>query len=46
MEYTFRIDGETVATAETVQVMYDREAGTSREIPRAWRHKIEGREGL
>lgn len=46
MEYTFRVDGETVATAETVQVMYDREAGTSREIPRAWRHKIEGREGL
>lgn len=46
MEYTFRVDGETVATAETVQVMYDREAGTSRKIPTAWRRKIESHEGL
>jgi acyl-CoA thioester hydrolase len=44
MEFILRINGETVATAETVQVMYDREAGTSRAIPTAWRHKIKSHE--
>ena len=46
MHYTFRVDGETVAKAETVQVMYDREKRASRDIPRAWRNKMEDCEGL
>ncbi|MWV64566.1 acyl-CoA thioesterase [Halorubrum sp. JWXQ-INN 858] len=45
MEYTLRVDDEVVSRGETVQVMYDRAAGTSRPIPRAWRYAIEAHEG-
>ena len=36
-----REDGVVAATAETVQVVYDREAGSSMPIPEAWREAIE-----
>ncbi|MFC7229652.1 acyl-CoA thioesterase [Salinirubellus salinus] len=36
-----REDGTVAATAETVQVVYDREAGESKPIPDAWREAIE-----
>lgn len=46
MEYEVRV-GETVAaSAETVQVAYDRDAGTSKPIPDAWRAAIEADMGL
>lgn len=35
-----RADGERAATAETVQVAYDREAGSSVPLPDAWREAI------
>jgi acyl-CoA thioester hydrolase len=42
MQYEIRReDGSVAATAETVQVAYDREAGESRPIPDAWREAIE-----
>lgn len=42
MEYEVRRgDGTVAATAETVQVPYDREAESSRPIPPAWREAIE-----
>jgi acyl-CoA thioester hydrolase len=45
IDYEVRIDdadGETAvaATAETVQVLVDREAGTARPLPDAWRERI------
>lgn len=36
-----RGDGELAATAEVVQVAFDRETGRSRPIPDAWREAIE-----
>jgi acyl-CoA thioester hydrolase len=36
-----RGDGAVAATAETVQVVYDRESESSRPIPDAWREAIE-----
>ena len=43
MEYEITLeDGTVAATAETVQVAFDREEGTSRPIPEAWRRAIEG----
>lgn len=36
-----REDGTVAATAETVQVVYDRETESSRPIPDAWREAIE-----
>jgi acyl-CoA thioester hydrolase len=36
-----RGDGAVAATAETVQVVYDRESESSRPIPDAWRDAIE-----
>lgn len=42
MEYEILLDdGTLAATAETVQVAYDRERGTSKPIPDAWRTAIE-----
>jgi acyl-CoA thioester hydrolase len=36
-----REDGVVAATAETVQVVYDREAGESVPVPESWREAIE-----
>lgn len=41
-----RSDGERAATAETVQVAYDREAGSSVPLPDAWRVAIVDYHGL
>lgn len=41
MEYEIRADDEVAATAETVQVVIDREEETSRPVPDEWREKIE-----
>lgn len=42
MEYEIRRDsGEVAATAETVQVYYDREAETSKPLPEEWRARLE-----
>lgn len=46
IEYVLRVDEGIVATAKTIQVMYDRIEGSSRPIPTAWRRKIEAHEGL
>lgn len=40
MAYELSVDGNVVATAETVQVAFDRSAGTSKPIPQAWRDRI------
>lgn len=40
MEYEIRADGEVAATAETVQVCWDREAGSSAPVPEEWRTRI------
>ncbi|HZK16458.1 MAG TPA: thioesterase family protein [Solirubrobacterales bacterium] len=39
-------DGETVAEAESVQVMYDFDADRSIELPAEWRRAIEAHDGL
>ncbi len=41
MEYEVRVDDTVAATAETVQVAYDRAAGESKPIPDGWRSAIE-----
>ncbi|WP_254538527.1 acyl-CoA thioesterase [Halomarina litorea] len=41
MSYEVYGDGELAATGESVQVAYDREAGTSTPIPEVWRERIE-----
>ena len=41
MSYTITADGEPAATGQTVQVVVDRETGTSRSIPDAWRKRLE-----
>lgn len=41
MTYELRVDGELAATAETIQVTFDRETGESVPIPEAWRQRIE-----
>lgn len=46
MEYEIRTGGEIAATAETVQVAYDRESGTSKPIPASWRDAISADMGL
>ena len=46
MEYEVRTGPRLAATAETVQVAYDREAGTSKPIPRGWREAITTDMGL
>lgn len=45
MEYEIRVDGEIAATAETLVVTFDPEAGESRPIPDAWRERIQDHEG-
>lgn len=44
MSYELRTDAYVVATAETVQVMFDRESGEPRPIPEGWRERIEANE--
>lgn len=46
MEHEVRADGELAATGEAVQVVVDRESGSSKAIPEAWREAIEAFEGL
>jgi acyl-CoA thioester hydrolase len=46
MEYEVRADGEVAATGEAVQVVVDRESGSSKAIPREWREAIREFEGL
>ncbi|WP_049925387.1 acyl-CoA thioesterase [Halopiger goleimassiliensis] len=41
MTYEVRADGETAATARTVQVLVDPETGDSRPLPSEWRSRIE-----
>jgi acyl-CoA thioester hydrolase len=46
IEYEIRDDGDTVATAETTVVTYDREAGEPCPIPDDWREAVTEFEGL
>ncbi len=46
MDYEVRTDEDLAATAETVQVVWDREVGGSKPIPEDWRDRIESFEGL
>jgi len=40
MEYEIRTEEGVAATAETVQIVFDRETGESRSIPQEWRDRI------
>jgi acyl-CoA thioester hydrolase len=40
MEYEVRTEEGVAATAETVQIVFDRETGESRSIPQEWRDRI------
>ena len=40
MEYEVRTENGVAATAETVQIVFDRETGESRPIPPEWRDRI------
>jgi acyl-CoA thioester hydrolase len=40
MEYEIRTENGVAATAETVQVVFDRSTGESRSIPQEWRDRI------
>jgi acyl-CoA thioester hydrolase len=44
--YEVRVDGDVAATAETLLVTFDKEAGESRPMPDAWREAIAAHEGL
>ena len=46
MAYEIVADGHVAARAETIQVFWDRESGTSRPIPAEWRDDIEAFHGL
>lgn len=46
VEYAIRDGGDTVATAETTVVTYDREAGEPCPIPEDWREAIREFEGI
>jgi len=46
MDYEISSDDATAATAETVQVVWNREVGGSNPIPEKWRERIETYEGL
>ena len=46
MAYEVRAGGEVAATAESVQVVFDRETGASRPLPDDWRARIEADQGL
>jgi len=41
MEYEIRTDDSLAATAETVQVVWNREDGGSKPVPDRWRERIE-----
>ena len=41
MEYELRVAGDLMATAETVQVVIDRETGAPRPIPAQWRPRLD-----
>ncbi|MFC6838155.1 acyl-CoA thioesterase [Halomarina ordinaria] len=43
MRYEVYAGDDLAATAESVQVAYDREAGRSKPLPDAWRERIENR---
>jgi len=45
LAYEVRADGEVAATAETLMVTFDREAGEPRPIPDSWRERIQTYEG-
>lgn len=45
LEYEIRVDGDVAATAETLMVTFDPEAGEPRPIPDAWRERIRNHEG-
>lgn len=45
LEYEIRADGETVATAETLMVTFDQEAGEPVSMPDEWRERIRDHEG-
>jgi acyl-CoA thioester hydrolase len=45
LEYEIRVDGDVAATAETLMVTFDPEAGEPRPIPDAWRERIQAHEG-
>lgn len=45
LEYEIRVDGEVAATAETLMVLFDRDAGESTPIPDEWRERIQDYEG-
>jgi acyl-CoA thioester hydrolase len=40
MEYEVRTENGVAATAETMQIVFDRETGESRSIPQEWRDRI------
>jgi len=46
MAYEVVADGEVAATAETIQVIWDSESGSSRPIPDDWRERILSYHGL
>lgn len=41
MTYELRVDGDVVATADTVQVAFDRDSGEPVPVPEEWRERIE-----
>jgi len=45
LEYEIRADGNLAATAKTLVVTFDQEAGEPRPIPDDWRARIEAHEG-
>lgn len=45
MEYEIRVDGEVAATAETLMVLFDRDAGEPSPIPDEWHERIQDFEG-
>lgn len=45
MTYELRVDGDVVATAETVQVAFDRESGEPVPVPGEWRQRVDAFEG-
>ena len=46
MDYEVTVGDEVAATASSVQVVYDVEAGRARPIPDGWRERIAAFEGL
>lgn len=46
MEYELRTHGSLAATAETVQVVWNRDEGGSKPVPNRWRERIESFEGF